>query len=266
MTKPLNIFIIGSGNVACHIALSFNKKKEVKISGIFNHRKTKQATEFANQNSVGLTTDYKNIADADVYFICVKDEAIVEVVKNLSLLNLKGLVVHTSGSMNISVLKNVSSNTGVYYPLQSFSKNDTVDWQTTPVLIEASSQASLIVLNSLAGLVSDTVKKVNSPKRLQLHLAAVFACNFTNALYASAFELVDENLMKKDVNLLQPIMLQSFTKLQKMSPKHAQTGPAMRSDNVVMKRHLELLKTNKELTAVYKLLSRLIINQQSSKK
>jgi len=267
LKTPLSIIIIGSGNIAHHIALSFHEKKEVKISGIFNHRKTKQAAEFAKQNHLDLITDYKNIsANADVYFVCVKDEAIAEVAKNIASLGLKGLVVHTSGSTGLSALSKVSAHVGVYYPLQSFSKNDHINWKDTPVLLEGNSKKSLVLLTSLADLVSNIVKKIDSEKRLQLHLAAVFACNFTNALYASAFELIEQNLDKKDTGLLQPIMLQSFNKLQKMSPKQAQTGPAMRNDKVVMKKHLDLLKTNKELTAVYKLLSKLIISQQSSSK
>ncbi len=266
MSKPLNISIIGAGNLAQHIAMSFKDKSEIQITQIFNHRKTKAALSFAKLYQKELITDYKVIdTSSDIYIICVKDDAIAEVVKNLASLKLKGLVVHTSGSMNIGSLKSVSSRTGVYYPLQTFTKNTSIDWSTTPILIEGNTKTSSAILRSLASLVSKTVKQISSEKRLQLHLAAVFACNFTNALYASAFELVETNLSKKDTALLQPIMLQSFNKLHSLAPKQAQTGPAMRNDKIVMKKHLELLSSNKELTAVYKLLSQLIVNQQSSK-
>ncbi len=265
LNTPLQIVIIGAGNLAQHMVASFRSVKEVEVLQIFNHRKTKAATTFAKQYQKELVTNYEKISKkADVYVICVKDDAIAGVVKELIPLHVKGLVVHTSGSTHMDILKKVSLHTGVYYPLQAFTKNADINWQTTPLLIEGNTKAVAAKLSSLARLVSGTVKYCSSEKRLQLHLAAVFASNFTNALYASAFELVENNLSKKDTGLLKPIMQQSFNKLQTLRPKQAQTGPAMRHDKVVMKKHLDLLKTDKELTAVYKLLSQLIIKQQAS--
>ena len=256
--------MIGSGNVAHHIAVSFKKKPNLSILQVFNHRSTKKSKTFAKENQSEFISDYSRInTSADVYFICVKDDAIAEVVKQLIPLNLKGLVVHTSGSTHLSVLKNTSANIGVYYPLQSFSSSDNISWKKTPILIEANSKKSVGLLKSIATSVSDTVKEIHSEKRLQFHLAAVFACNFTNALYHAAFGLIKTTLSKKDSNLLLPIMTQSFHKLSIMTPKQAQTGPAMRNDTAVIKKHLELLKSNKQLSTVYKLLSELIVSQQT---
>lgn len=265
MNKTLHIVVIGAGNLAQHIASSFQSKQGVELLQVFNHRKTKAATLFAKKYQKEIITDYKKLSTkADVYMVCVKDDAIAEVVKNLVPLKLKGLVVHTSGSMELAVLKPVSSQTGVYYPLQTFTKNAIINWKTTPVLIEASTKKASAILNTLADMVSNTVKSCSSQKRLQLHLAAVFACNFTNALYAAAFDIVEQDLQKKDVELLKPIIQQSFNKLQTLSPRQAQTGPAMRNDKAVMNKHLELLKTHKELITIYKSMSQLIIKQQSS--
>lgn len=256
--------MIGSGNVAHHIAVSFKNNTTLSVLQVFNYRATKKSKSFAKENQCEFVSDYSSInTSADLYFICVKDDAMIEVVKHLIPLNLKGLVIHTSGSMKLSVLKNTSPNIGVYYPLQSFSASDNINWKNTPILIEANSKKSVSLLKSIATSVSDTVKIINSEKRLQFHLAAVFACNFTNALYHVAFGLIETNLSKKDSNLLLPIMAQSFHKLSIMTPKLAQTGPAMRKDTVVIKKHLELLKSNKQLSAVYKLLSELIISQQT---
>ena len=264
MKSPLKIVIIGAGNVAQHIALSFKDTTRISISQVFNYRSTKKSKAFAKENQCEFISDYSNIhVSADVYIICVKDEAIADVVKHLIPLNLKGLVVHTSGSMGLSVLKKTSATIGVYYPLQSFSASDNINWKYTPIFIEANSNKSMSVLKSIATSVSSTVKEINSEKRLQFHLAAVFACNFTNALYNAAFSLIEATLSKKDSNLLLPIMKQSFHKLSIMTPKQAQTGPAMRQDNIVMKKHLELLKSNKQLSAVYKLISELIVSQQT---
>lgn len=266
MNHKINIVIIGTGNVAHHIAESFQGKKNINLIQTFNHRNSKDAKQFSKQFKCDLVTDYNLInSNADVYIIAVKDDVIVEVAKNLSKLKLKGIVAHTSGSVDISALKNVSASIGVYYPLQTFYKKATIEWQFTPLLIEANNKTVLHRLQQLANIISQTVREVSSSNRLQIHLAAVFACNFTNAMYVSAYDIIESKLSKKDTKLLLPIMQQSFQKLQSISPKMAQTGPAMRNDKLVMKKHLDLIKTNKQLTQVYKTLSDLIVTQQNSK-
>lgn len=266
MTKALNIVIIGVGNVAYHVADSFRLSPNIKLLQVFNHRNSRVAKQFSQQFHCNLVTDYSSInQNADIYIIAVKDDVIAEVAKNVSLLKLKGTVAHTSGSVDMSVLKSVSQNFGVYYPLQTFYKGASINWQTTPLLIEGNSKGVEVKLKYLAKLVSKKVKVIDSKNRLQIHLAAVFACNFTNAMYVSAYQIIENNLTKKDTDLLLPIMQQSFQKLQKVHPKQAQTGPAMRSDALVMKKHLALIKNNKQLTQVYKTLSNLIITQQHLK-
>ena len=136
MIKSLNIVIIGIGNVAYHISQSFQSNKNVNLLQVFNHRNSKEAKQFSKYFSCDLATDYKSIhGNADIYIIAVKDDAIAEVAKNLSSLMLKGIVVHTSGSVDVSILKTISKNIGVYYPLQTFYKNATIDWKKTPILI-----------------------------------------------------------------------------------------------------------------------------------
>ena len=131
------------------------------------------------------------------------------------------------------------------------------------MLIETNTKSALNTLKQLASTVSKTVKVVDSKNRLRIHLAAVFACNFTNAMYVSAYELIENNLSRKDTQLLLPIMQHSFQKLQTVQPKKAQTGPAMRNDKLVMKKHLEILKDDKQLSHVYAVLSDLIMRQQN---
>ncbi len=264
MPNPLNIVIIGAGNVATHIATSFQKNKSVKLTQVFNHRVSKQTKAFASDYKCEVVTDYRKInATADIYIIAVKDDAISEVVKSLSSLKLKGLVVHTSGSVDISVLQNASAQIGVYYPLQTFFSGAIINWKTTPLLIETNTSSAYKKLNSFATSISGIVKKVNSVKRLQLHLAAVFACNFTNAMYVTAYQLIETHLTKKDTALLFPLMQQSFDKLKTIHPIEAQTGPAKRNDKQVMEKHLDLLGSNNELKKIYELLSDLIQNQQT---
>lgn len=266
MSQKLNIVVIGTGNVAYHIIKSFSNSNILNIAQTFNHRNTKEAKVFVKQFGCELVTQYsKIIPSADVYIIAVKDDAIAEVVKNLIPLNLKGIVVHTSGSVDMKALITVSAEIGVYYPLQTFYKGANIDWETTPLLIEGNSKKVETSLKHIANSVSNKVKIVDSEKRLQIHLAAVFACNFTNAMYVSAYQIIENNLSKRDTDLLLPIMQHSFQKLETVHPVKAQTGPAMRNDKVVMKKHLDLIKQNKQLTAIYKSLSDLIVSQQNSK-
>ncbi len=266
MAKPLNIVIIGVGNVAYHIADSISKLNSINLIQVFNHRNSKEAKHFSKQFDCDLVTKYSEInIQADVYLIAVKDDTIAEVVNNLNPLKLKGVVVHTSGSVDVIVLQTASSKIGVYYPLQTFYKGANIEWKTTPLLIEGNSKPVEVKLKQLATSVSKKVKVVDSKTRLQIHLAAVFACNFTNAMYVSAYEIIENNLSKKDTDLLLPIMQHSFQKLQNIHPVKSQTGPAMRDDKLVMKKHLNLIKNNKQLTHVYKTLSDLIVTQQHSK-
>lgn len=266
MIQKTNIVIIGTGNVAYNIAQSFQSINLVNLIQVLNHRNSRESKQFSKQFHCNLVTDYSAInKNADIYIIAVKDDAIAEVVKNLLPLMLTGIVVHTSGSVDVSILKSVSQKVGVYYPLQTFYKGANIDWETTPILIEGNSKPVEVKLKQLATSVSKKVKVVDSKVRLQIHLAAVFACNFTNAMYVSAFEIIENNLSKKDTELLMPIMQHSFQKLQKVHPVKAQTGPAMRDDKLVMKKHLNLIKNNKQLTQVYKTLSDLIVTQQHSK-
>lgn len=263
MSKVFSIVILGSGNVAHHLAQSFSGIKNVQLSQIFNHRSSKESKALAKKFHCDLITDYSKLnTNADIYIIAVKDDVIKDVANNLKALKLKGLVVHTSGSVDVTVLKNVSPQIGVYYPLQTFYPKANIDWKTTPLLIEGNTALAIQTLKKLAQAVSKNVKRLSSQERLQLHLAAVFACNFTNALYVSAYELIEQHLSKKDTTLLLPIMQHSFNKLTQVHPLLAQTGPAKRNDKTVMAKHLQLLKDNKELTAVYKLLSQVIATQQ----
>lgn len=264
--EAYSVVIIGTGNVAHHIADSFRLNKNLNLLQAFNHRNTKEAKRYSQDFNCSLTTTYNTInPNADLYIIAVKDDAIAEVVKNLIPLNLKGIVVHTSGSVDMQVLKSASTFIGVYYPLQTFYPGAIIDWTTTPILLEANSKLTLDKLKLVATSISKKIKVVNSKNRLQIHLAGVFACNFTNALYVTAYEIIEKNLSKNDTELLHPIMLQSFHKLYKTHPKKAQTGPAMRDDNIVIKKHLALLKSNKQLAKVYKIMSELIISQQKIK-
>lgn len=257
--------MIGAGNIAYHLLHFFSLNSDVEIVQIYNHQKSVVAKQLVSKYNTVLISDYTQlIASADIYFICVKDDVINEIAKQLSKLKTNGLVVHTSGSIDVSVLKNASKKIGVYYPLQSFSVNDSVDWKSIPVFLEANTNPSLTLLKNIAKKNGGIVKVFNSQQRLQFHLAAVFASNFTNALYGAAFSIVEKEFSNNDTKLLVPLITQSFNKMLKLSPKHSQTGPAKRGDEITMNKHLKLLSKSSSLKKTYKQLSALIIEQQNN--
>ena len=161
MIQKTNIVIIGTGNVAYNIAQSFQSINLVNLIQVLNHRNSRESKQFSKQFHCNLVTDYSAInKNADIYIIAVKDDAIAEVVKNLLPLKLTGIVVHTSGSVDVSILKSVSQKVGVYYPLQTFYKGANIDWETTPILIEGNSKPVEVKLKQLATSVSKKVKVV----------------------------------------------------------------------------------------------------------
>jgi predicted short-subunit dehydrogenase-like oxidoreductase (DUF2520 family) len=266
LLKKTNIVILGTGNLAIHLANFISQKPNLKLIQLFNHRKTKEALSLATKNNCSLVSKYTSIiTHADIYFICVKDDSIKSVSENLKKLDLQNLVVHTSGSTDLKELNKVSKHIGVFYPLQTFSKQDLIDWKTTPLLVEANTPSAFKKLQAFSRLCSNHVKKVDSKTRLNIHLAAVFGCNFTNALFAASYHLFEKALSKKEIKLIHPILQQSFQKMLTMGPMNSQTGPAKRNDKVTMQKHLDLLKSNKKLISVYKIVSDLIQIQQHVK-
>lgn len=268
MKSKIKIVIIGSGQLASHLITELaTKKNTFQILQIFNHKTSALAKKNAKKVDATFVCNYKQIVtNADVYIIAVKDEAILEVAKNLSTLKLSGVIAHTSGSTDLSVLSEATKNSGVFYPLQTFTKDAKIKWSETPILIEASNKKTLHTLKTIATIFSQNVKAVDSKKRLILHLSAVFANNFTNALFCVAYQLIENNLSKRDSKLLSPIMQQSFKKLETLHPLKTQSGPAKRNDKTVMQKHLQILRSNKQLADIYKQLSLLIMHQQKTSK
>lgn len=250
MGKIKNIVLIGAGNVATHLAFAF-ENAGLQILQVYS-RTLSSAKTLANE----LYTDYTiNITDvnpgADLYIISISDDVIYTMVGDLKLKN--QLVVHTSGSVTMDAINPVSENVGVFYPLQTFSKSKKVDFKNIPICIEANNEENTKLLISLAENISSNVNRIDSEERKILHLAAVFACNFPNLMYT-----VSENILKGknlDFNLLRPLIIETASKVQKMDPGDAQTGPARRGDEKIMKQHLEMLKDYPGFEMLYKLIS-----------
>lgn len=189
--------------------------------------------------------------DADLYIIAVSDRAIRSVAEEIGAV--EGLVVHTAGSVPMSILP--QQRRGVLYPLQTVSKNRELSSLQVPLFIEASSDADLPLLEELAHGISTSVTPLDSDGRRKLHLSAVFCCNFVNRLYGIAGDLLSsEGLPFK---LLLPLIRETASKVEYLSPSEAQTGPAVRWDTEVMDYQCSQLP-NEDLKALYKLMSKLI--------
>ena len=234
----MNIIIIGAGNLASHLGRAF-KEAGHSIKAIYNHRKTTSALEFAHELNARFSTDFNTIDTADFYFIAVKDDAIEETVKRINVNS--GVVLHTSGTISIDVL-NKFKRFGVFYPVQSFSKNIKLSFKSVPVCLEASDQDVQKTLKEFARSLTNEVHFVSSEKRLKLHLAAVFVNNFTNYLFSISSEI----LKKEEIpfNILKPLAEETLRKVfdNSASIRDLQTGPAKRKDEKTIQSHLEILK------------------------
>ena len=257
MTNNYNIVLLGSGNVANHLAEMFIIN-DINISQIFNINKRSGIT-LAKKYNLDFTNEFKEIRkDADLYIIAVKDNYISDVIKNLNINN--GTVVHTSGTTDINVFNNKFKNYGILYPLQTFTKDTKLDYNELPFFIESNNVVSLETISYIANKISKSVTKVNSKQRKILHIAAIFACNFTNYLYTISDELLSNNNL--DFNLLKPLIKETTRKALIEKPANNQTGPAKRKDLKVINEHLSVLENNKEMKQIYGLISEFIINKE----
>lgn len=255
----MNITILGAGNVATQLALAF-KKAGHSIVEIYN-RSCEAGEELAKTVGARFTSNIEQLADADVYVIAVKDDTIAERAATLSV-NGK-IVVHTSGTKSATLLKQSSDNYGIFYPLQTMTKVMKVDFKNVPVLIEGSNEDTTRVLEQLAKTISQNVHRVDEEQRQWIHVAAVFANNFTNHLYGISEKLLLAHNLPFEI--LKPLIFRSIENLATHSPNDIQTGPAARNDMQVIDKHIQLLSDDERLKKVYEILTQSIIASQSDK-
>lgn len=253
--------MIGAGNVATHLSAVLNKTGFV-IHQVYS-RTEESAAKLAEETGASYTTDLQKITgESGLYIIAVSDHAIELILDTVSFGS--AIVVHTSGSTPMKIFKHKVLNYGVLYPLQTFSKERDLDMSIVPMCIEASSSANLEVLNHICSQLSDRVVFMNSKKRLTVHLSAVIACNFSNHLYSLAEYVLRENGLS--VDLLHPLIKETSEKAIEFGPLSVQTGPAVRNDENVIKKHLELLSFSPELKEIYDLISKSIRNLDQEKR
>ncbi len=250
------ISFIGAGNVASHLARELHKKK-LRIVQVWSGHLI-NSTSLAKEVDAEVCTDLSNLnLGVDLLIISVKDDALKEVIGQLPS-NLVS-VVHTSGSLEMKMLQNIAHNIGVFYPVQSFKKNELVDWKNVPICIEAGNDIFTEQLFALGKELSGQVEYLNSSQRVQLHVAAIFANNFSNYLFSIAYELLTKQ--KLPFSLLVPLIRQTAARLDQHDPFDLQTGPAKRQDLELIKKHVDLLASNKSAQEVYEFLSKEIIKK-----
>jgi predicted short-subunit dehydrogenase-like oxidoreductase (DUF2520 family) len=245
-----NIALIGSGNVATHLGLSL-VDKGYTITQVWS-KKLENADILAKKLNSTATNYLKNIKKADLYIVAVKDDSLESIIGQLNVNN----IVHTSGSIGLEVFENKFENYGVFYPLQTFNKDMILEFQTIPICIEANNE---IFNNKLLDIGDDLSKRaviMSSEQRKQLHIAAIFACNFTNHMFTIANTILTKSNI--DFKLLLPIIKQTVIKINNNKPSVVQTGPAKRQDKKIIQSHIENL-SDKKIKEIYKLISESIM-------
>lgn len=252
MTK---VIIIGSGNVVQHLIQAFQNKivldSQIELVQVFARNK-KSLAHLLDSNRI--TSDYTQLQVADVYIIAVSDDAIAEVSAQLPFEN--KFVVHTSGTVALEALNN-KNRKGVFYPLQTFSKNKEVDFKNIPICLEAENETDLQLLKNLAHSISNSVYEISSEQRKALHVSAVFVNNFVNHLYQMGSDICEENQIPFDI--LKPLIQETANKIVTLSPQDAQTGPAKRNDLKTIEAHEQFL-TDENQANVYRILTQSILN------
>ena len=249
----MKVTLIGAGNLATQLGKSL-KKAGVIISQVYS-RTEDSARTLAELLEAEWLTDIKALRDeADIYIFSVKDSVLCELISEVCKSRGDKLFLHTAGSMPMSCFEGKALRYGVFYPMQTFSKTKDVDFERVPVFIEGNSIETEDVIRSLANKVTQRVIRLSSADRKYLHLAAVWACNFTNYCYTVASDILGEHGIPFDVML--PLINETTDKIQKISPMEAQTGPAVRGDRNVMNKQLELMNGKEDLQELYQMLSK----------
>jgi predicted short-subunit dehydrogenase-like oxidoreductase (DUF2520 family) len=228
--------IIGFGNVGFHLAKACKAAPEINLLQIYNRSEVPQLLQ--NEFAVDFTTSFESLQEADVYLIAVKDDVVEKLANQIPFTD--KIIAHTSGSLDLLATKKQDA---VFYPLQTFSKNKKLNYENIPFCLEAENAESYAVIEKMAKSISTKVYSISTPQRQQLHLSAVFVCNFVNHLYTIGEEICKNHQIPFEI--LSTLIEETAEKIKTLSPVEAQTGPALRQDNKTLERHLKQLeKTN----------------------
>ena len=252
------IAVVGAGNVA-YTLCKVLKNKEINPCCVYV-RNASAAEKMRQDLNVEVVSDYKKVLESDFLIIAVNDDAISEVASHLA--DYKGLAVHTSGTRSSEVLNGIERY-GVFYPLQTMSKEREVSFDDVPLLIYANSPEDLIRLHGFAKLLSLNVNYCDDEQRKAIHLSAVFVSNFTNVMLGVGDKLLKDNGLSLDV--MRPLVMEMIQKSFDVSPEKVLTGPAKRGDFATIQAHEEMLSNMPEELEIYKVLTNYIVENYHKK-
>ncbi len=254
MRRLLNISFAGAGNVAealCKIMYESGHRIDLIVSKTEN-----TGSLLARQCNASWSNEFRFPDSTNLIIVAVPDKQI-EVVLNTITCNEETLVVHTAGSVGLDVFPDRIKHRGVFYPLQTFSKNRKISFIDLPVFIESPDVNSTGLLTNLAESIGGKVFFADSSQRQKLHLAAVFVNNFSNHMFTIGKKLALDSGF--DFAILEPLVNETLAKVLERGPEDSQTGPAVRNDQNTIDRHLKLLSFSPELQQIYSEISRSII-------
>jgi predicted short-subunit dehydrogenase-like oxidoreductase (DUF2520 family) len=257
--KANTVTLVGAGNVAWHLAHTFSERG-IRINKIIN-RSAESASRIASETETKYTTDF-GVSNSDSDFtILAIDDSYIE--KTLGKINCADtIVLHTSGSTGMDIFNNRAQRFGVFYPVQSFTKNKKINFSNVPVCIEASDKVTLEKLHGLASIITNHVHHMNSEQRRVVHLAGVMANNFTNHILALTFDILETHAI--DRKIIVPLIEETFNKIKYLEPKVAQTGPARRNNMEIIRKHLKVIEGEPAMKNLYNAISESIIAYYST--
>ncbi len=254
------ISFIGAGRVAGSLCRQLDHSGN-KINMIISPT-PERGRDLAESCSAEWSPELKIPQDTTVVIIAVPDNELSGILVNMNVSD-KILVAHTAGSTGMDVFPDHIARQGVFYPLQTFTSGRKVDFSALPFLLEASDNESLSVLRNLAESMGSKVYYVDSEHRRWLHLAAVFACNFTNHMLTVGKEVAAKGGF--GIDILKPLIQETIAKALEKGPENSQTGPAVRNDFNTIEKHLKLLSFSPELQKIYNDLTMEVINYYNNK-
>jgi len=250
----MRIVLIGSGNLATNLGVAL-KNAGHQIVQVYS-RTMEHAHELAIRLGAVPTHQIEQVSDkADVYILSLKDSVLRNILPTLCKGKSDKIFLHTAGSLPMDVFAGFAVHYGVFYPMQTFSKERLVDFKAIPCFIEACDAPTKDLLQALSRSITTKVYPLSSADRQYLHLAAVFSCNFVNHLFARAKEISDSQDIPFEYFL--PLIEETVDKIHSINPKDAQTGPARRNDQKILQMHETLLE-NDEQREIYKIMNQSI--------
>ncbi|RZS94878.1 Rossmann-like and DUF2520 domain-containing protein [Cecembia calidifontis] len=252
------VAILGTGNVAWHLAPALEEAGHT-VTEVYGRdlSKVQQVTKRLYTTEAKTDLDFSD-SEAEIFILAVSDQAISELADEV-ILPEDGILVHTSGAVSLDILGYSSASyTGIFYPLQTFSKDREINFEDVPFLLESEDGTTLQKLKKLAKSLSPMQYILKSKDRMALHIAAVFASNFSNHMLRLAEEIMARKGL--DYEMLKPLIIETISKSLELGAKKAQTGPAIRSDFNTLDAHYQFLNYNAQVAEIYRLISQDIID------